>query len=239
MSARGCTCMPPYHNNFKDALTLHPIFNNGENAIVVGLIKEISKDSIFLSVDVIELISGNVPSTRVIVAGQDGINCGVPFSNGFFKVNDTLVMCLIDDFIGRQDTLELNDCSLSYLKCSNGTVTGNITHEIQKMGYEEFKDFVKNGFIMSANSSISMQNEIRYTYDPYDKSILIINPIGFFTDFRIYDLTSKLVDAGKIRDSQIPIIDLRNNIYFIQLFKGTKVIASIKLMVNNLRPLPI
>jgi len=210
-----CTCSEPFYSNFIDA-SLHPIFENNFELIVQAKIISFSPDNYFMEIEIIEEIKDSVSLDRIIVSGQDGMNCALPLHTGLFAISDTVVFRLTYDFYNRQDTFELNDCSLNFLKYEMGYVKGNITNMDTIMSYQEFK-FLFNGVIINSVGKHPEVNEFLLYPNPADQFLIIEHNSSTPINICFYDFTGRLCKQVKSYTlGKINLSDLNAGVYLVK-----------------------
>lgn len=228
----SCTCAPPFYFNFIDA-SLHPIFENNQEIIVQAKVLSFSPDNYFMEVDVIEEIQGTLTSNKIIVSGQDGMNCAVPLGIGLFILSDTLILRLTSDFYNRTDTFELNDCSLNFLKYSNGQVLGNIDTIETEMTYPDFKSLIIFGIVNSIINNQS-KNNLNVFPNPADNYLTIENKKELLLNISIYDLSGRLIkNIIDFPAGGIDISDLKGGVYIIQYSSRNSQYNQVQKFVKN------
>lgn len=226
-----CTCSEPFYSNFKDA-SLHPIFEYNFELIVQAKIISFSPDNYFMEIEIIEEIKDSVSMDRIIVSGQDGMNCALPLHSGLFEISDTAIFRLTKDFYNRKDTFELNDCSLNFLHYAKGNVKGNITNVDTIMSYQEFK-FLFNDAIINSLGIFQEVNEFRIYPNPADQFLFIEHNSRIPIIISFYDFTGRLCKQIKINSlEKIDLSGLKAGVYIIKYthdkghsFKKQKIIV--------------
>lgn len=210
-----CTCSEPFYSNFKDA-SLHPVFENNFELIVQAKIISFSPDNYFMEIEIIEEIKDSVSLDRIIVSGQDGMNCALPLHTGLFEISDTVIFRLTNDFYNRQDTFELSDCSLNFLKYEMGYVRGNITNVDTIMSYQEFK-FLFNNAIINSIGIRSEVNEFLLYPNPADQFLIIEHNSSIPINLYFYDFTGRLCKQVKSYTiGKINLSDLNAGVYIVK-----------------------
>jgi len=209
------------------------MYENNPGIIVQAKVLSFSPDNYFMEVDIIEEIQGQLTNKKIIVAGQDGMNCAVPLGMGLFNLTDTVIFRVASDFYNRADTFELNDCGLNFLNYSDGHVLGNITPKETRMNYSLFKSLINSE---NVNSLIENQpaNDIALYPNPANDYLMFENIGGVLLDIYIYDLTGKLIiQISDLTVGNIDISNLESGVYIIQIFTKRGYIKKVDKFVKN------
>jgi len=210
-----CTCSEPFYSNFKDA-SLHPIFDDNLELIVQARITSFSEDNYFMEIEIIDEIRDSVSMNRIIVSGQDGMNCALPLHSGIFEISDTAIFRLTQDFYNRKDTFELSDCSLNFLKYDKGKVRGNITNTDTIMSYQEFK-FLFNAAIINSVGKYQEVNEFLIYPNPADQFLTIEHNLSCPIKINFYDFTGRLcMQISSYTQGKINLSELNSGVYIIK-----------------------
>lgn len=221
-SAKACSCFP-YEANFYNNVSIYTynciaVFDTLDYNYVFGGLA--SQTSYFTLIDTIN----SNPSTignRIVVLGQDGINCG----ESLFGLNrgDTIVLALYDGWYENyvSDTFYLEGvCGKHYIKIQNGQYNGLTISKIK----DKILDIISSTELLKNLSSIKI-----YPNPTKDLVFISVNPL-ILQGISVFDITGNLIINRKEENEDIVSIDFShfNSGVYILIIKTDKGIVTRK-----------
>ena len=193
--------------------------------IVHAKVKSIRNNG--MDADILDILFGEAPGSRVSVRKGNGADCGV--NTDVFEEGKEYLFALWE----WNGEYGLSICGVSWLNVQNGVVRGEIAPGINRIDLDEFREIPECGGIGSVLATLEFTPNPAYADLLVQSSVLIEQPIAF----TLYDITGRRIlqedlDLSQDAIGYINVRDISSGIYVL-VVEVNGIIRSQKVVVQH------